>query len=47
MFCEISNATAATVKMAVFWDVVIEIRKHFEGNYCLHHLPDEGGSKNL
>jgi hypothetical protein len=29
------------VKMAAFWDValysLVDIDKHFKGNYCLHH----------
>jgi hypothetical protein len=43
--------TAANMKMTVFWDVVpcgmVEHDWHFRGAYCLHHLPDEGGSKHL
>jgi hypothetical protein len=37
------------MKMAIFWDVapciVVDIGVRFRGAYCLHHDPDDGGSK--
>jgi hypothetical protein len=43
--------TAANVKMTAFWDKatcsLVEIARHFRGEYCLHHYPDNGGSTNL
>jgi hypothetical protein len=42
--------TAASVKMAVFWDVppcrLVEIDGRFRGA-CCHEWPDDGGSKDL
>jgi hypothetical protein len=43
--------TAANMNMTVFWDVapccLVEIDRSFRGAYCLTHLNDNGGSKNL
>jgi hypothetical protein len=39
------------MKMAVFWDVapcsLVKTDGSFRGAYCLHHCPDDGGSKHL
>jgi hypothetical protein len=43
--------TAVGTKMAVFWVVapcsLVEIYQCFRGPCCLHHRPDDGGSKVL
>jgi hypothetical protein len=43
--------TAASMKMAVFWVVVpcslLEVYQRFRSACCLHHRPDDGGSKHL
>jgi hypothetical protein len=37
--------------MAVFWIVapysLVDVYRHIRGTYCLHHRPDDGGSKGL
>jgi hypothetical protein len=43
--------TAVSTKMAVFWFVapcsLVEVYQRFRGPCCLHHQPDDGGSKYL
>jgi hypothetical protein len=37
--------TAASMKMTVFWDIVLYSLEHFRGAaYCLHHQGDESKS---
>jgi hypothetical protein len=42
---------AVCTKMAVFWVVapcsLVEVYQRFTGPYCLHHRPDDEGSKDL
>jgi hypothetical protein len=41
----------ARLKMTVLWDdapcSLVEVCRRLEGAYCLHHRPDDGGSKHL
>jgi hypothetical protein len=50
-FLRFEVQAAANMKMAVFWVValygLVEIYRRLGGVCCLHHRPDDGGSKNL
>jgi hypothetical protein len=43
--------TAVSTKTAVFWVAapcnLVEVYQCFRGPCCLHHRPDDGGSKDL
>jgi hypothetical protein len=49
--CKSSASSNLLPVMAVFWVValcsLVEVYQRFRGPFCLHHRPDDGGSKNL
>jgi hypothetical protein len=37
--------TAASLKITVFWDSLVEVYRRFRGAYCLHHQGDDRSLK--